>query len=72
MFHEEIVRSFDRTELYRCIDAPEPFRGTVVLLHGLGGHCRRFDEPVRRLNDISFLSADATEQNPEETIIRTL
>ena len=30
MFHEEIVRSFDGTELYRCIDAPEPFRGTVV------------------------------------------
>ena len=40
MFHEEIVRSFDGTELYRCIDAPEPFRGTVVLLHGLGGHCQ--------------------------------
>lgn len=54
MERENFVRSFDGTELYRRVDAPEAPRGTVVFLHGLGGHCRRFDEPVRRLNALGW------------------
>ena len=37
--HEALIRSFDGTELYRCTDETSGAAlGSVLLLHGLGGH----------------------------------
>ncbi len=46
---EELTRSFDGVELYRYIEVPEPCKGIVVLLHGLGDHSRRYDDTARML-----------------------
>ena len=54
MQFEKIIRSFDGVELYHCQDIPESNKATVVVVHGLGEQCRRYDYVVRKLNAAGY------------------
>jgi alpha-beta hydrolase superfamily lysophospholipase len=49
-----MVRSFDGVELYHRRDVPESPRGAIVITHGLGEHCHRYDWVVERLNEAGW------------------
>lgn len=50
MQKDQIVKSFDGTELYCRRDLAKTPKGAVVIVHGLGEHCRRYDWIVKKLN----------------------
>ncbi|MDR1740345.1 MAG: lysophospholipase [Synergistaceae bacterium] len=52
---QDIIRSYDGTALYRRVDTPGGHeKGAVVITHGLGEHCRRYDWVAERLNEAGF------------------
>lgn len=51
---EKIVRTFDGVELYHCKDVPDNAKAGVVITHGLGEHCRRYDYVVDKLRAAGY------------------
>ena len=52
---EVMLAAADGTKIYTCVDeAGDQATATVVICHGMGEHCRRYDEHVKQLVAAGF------------------
>ncbi|MBP8785760.1 MAG: lysophospholipase [Synergistaceae bacterium] len=54
MQQAKMIRSFDNVELYFCRDVPDKAKAIVVIVHGLGEHCHRYDYVTEELNAAEY------------------